>query len=755
MHSLAPAVLGRRLAHGEAFAFPDLFGPIAPRKVLRTLLRNPFQEGSKWFQDSVHFWSGCVLGAIRTVANTWSKCPCEFNGKARRPYCEPGKLAWLATTCVLLLKGEPQQALDCAASLDEDMLSQMTARPGSTKHETRLHLVLRSPWPAFRVLDLLTRLVPERLGFGLGACKKNTMWNSDPDVFDWPQFKSMLSDAAVELVSDESVFELRPEDGPLSRQYVARWQRIHSLPAMKELVYISHDVFDAYRKHHYKAGCHLGVISSYILQIFVVHLRDIEGRLQKLVSIVANLVNVYGPVQQQAKTDWAVFRLLHWASLLQRAHPDEVWRSARDNELTAAGDAAQRLVADVGEAAKKEAKAAKVAAQVVFVTSAWGWMSEVLPGVLKRWQVVSKTPLLVLCRDRMALDRCSAKKSFHVRCVKAPQRLGVEAIVAKYLALAALATAKIHAAWIDLDVFVVSDPKSLVLAELSGSSELVFARHLLSESISPAVVIARGSATAASLLLGYAAWLRENPYLLDHQGWDQYVTNNDGDFAGLFDYKGRNTTAQDVDGPSHTFLTPRGLAPDARWKFLSGFASGDGWQGPADAAGIAFFHFWGTTETQRELFEVFYPKGGQSFSQKARELVLRYRCQPASAPKVSSLSKPLHLVAISYAHGCCVKSLKRNRDRALQNGLDEARSYGQQHLGPAWAAANSKVLSQKRGGGWWLWKPYVVLKTLKDPAVPWDTGVVLWVDAGNYLHADPRSLLAFALEESQMLSHCG
>ena len=198
-------------------------------------------------------------------------------------------------------------------------------------------------------------------------------------------------------------------------------------PTLQELVYISHDVFDAYRKHHYKAGCHLGVISSYILQIFVVHLRDIEGRLQKLVSIVANLVNVYGPVQQQAKTDWAVFRLLHWASLLQRAHPDEVWRSARDNELTAAGDAAQRLVADVGEAAKKEAKAAKVAAQVVFVTSAWGWMSEVLPGVLKRWQVVSKTPLLVLCRDRMALDRCSAKKSFHVRCVKAPQRLGVEA----------------------------------------------------------------------------------------------------------------------------------------------------------------------------------------------------------------------------------------------------------------------------------------------------------------------------------------
>lgn len=48
--------------------------------------------------------------------------------------------------------------------------------------------------------------------------------------------------------------------------------------------------------------------------------------------------------------------------------------------------------------------------------------------------------------------------------------------------------------------------------------ELVFARHQLSASISPAVLLARGSHKAASLLMGYAGWLRENPYLLDHQG---------------------------------------------------------------------------------------------------------------------------------------------------------------------------------------------------------------------------------------------
>ena len=183
------------------------------------------------------------------------------------------------------------------------------------------------------------------------------------------------------------------------------------------------------------------MISSYILQILVVHLRDIEGRLQKLVSIVANLVNVYGPVQQAAKTDWAVFRLMHWASLLQRAHPQDVWESTHDNELTAAKDAALTLVADVGKAIKSEAAkgAESAGSSLIFVTSAWGWMSEQLRGVLRRWRVVSKTPLLVLCRDRIAAEACETladwgrSRDGPVRCVNAPRRLGVEAIVAKYL----------------------------------------------------------------------------------------------------------------------------------------------------------------------------------------------------------------------------------------------------------------------------------------------------------------------------------
>lgn len=109
-------------------------------------------------------------------------------------------------------------------------------------------------------------------------------------------------------------------------------------------------------------------------------------------------------------------------------------------------------------------------------------------------------------------------------------------------------------------------------------------------------------------------------------------------------------------------------------------------------------------------------------------------------------------MSVSYAHGCCQKSLKKNRQQALAVRVDEARAYGRADLGASWAAKHDVVLSQKRGAGWWLWKPYLILKTLKDPSVPWHRGVVLWVDAGNYLHNDPRPLLMRALERSDVVA---
>lgn len=696
-----------------------------------------------------------------------------------RPYCEPVKLAWMAMECLLLIRGGEegaQESLKCAAGLDEDLLEQMT--PRGKDFMTRLHLVLRSPWPGLRLMDLLVRLHPETGSTRMGGCRAFQKWNSDPDRFDWPGFKPLVTTVADVTTAAPQLLHLRPEDGPLSRQYRARWLRLHrDVPAFKEALSFADDVFEQYREHHYQAGCHLGVISSYVMQLLAVHLRDVEGRVQRYTASVAQLINIHAQLTYVARTDWPVFRLLHIAGSLQRTSPNDASggsaRSALDKEPRAQAGAARRLCRAVGEAARSAQ--GEAAYQVVYVTSAWGHLAQFAARVLERWlalvsaESVGESPLLVfLALDRIALHQCegvaSGTRGRAIRCVDAPQRLGVEAAVAKYLALASVTQMGSAAVWLDLDVYLLREPSAMVQRALAadGAWELAFARHHTSESLSPAVILARGSANATDLLMRYACWLRENPYLLDHQGWDHFYQNRKGDYAAAFDYKGRNITKLEKDtGPDLSFLPLGGLAPaGARHAFLedAAFSSGDGWSGRR-IEDLVVFHFWGADQTQAELFELFYPHGQEgSTPQTALDVLQSYRRVLVAGPRLSTFvargseSHNLHLVAISYADGCCQKSLALNRRKALEAGVREARSYGRKDLDPEWATRQHAILSQKKGGGWWLWKPHVILRTLKDPVVPWHRGVVIWVDAGNYLHTDPTPLISDAMRESDVVA---
>jgi len=479
-----------------------------------------------------------------------------------KPYCEPMKIAWMALECILLIRSEgKEKALECVEALDEDILLQMT--PRGSNYVTRFHLVLRSPWPALRMLDLLVRLYPETGTTRMGACRRYHNWQSEPDIFDWPWFKPTLLTMVDSVTMDPSVFDLRPSDGPLSRQYRSRWLRVYEeVPGMREAMSFSDDVFDKYREHHYKAGCHLGVIASYALQVLLVHLRDVEGRLQRYIASVAQLINIHAPFTHLVRSDWPVFRVLYIASHLQRSPPERAWREGL-GEYRAEADAAKVLCSKVSGVVGSAMGATRIQRYIpmVFVTAAWGHLAKFTALVLERWDAIlgataagrngeesrSYPVLIFLAMDITASKQCAKVSSVKVHCVEAPERFGVEAFVAKYLSLAAITRLGVTAVWLDVDVYILSDPTPYFKAALDApvAAELIFARHLMTESVSPAVVVARGSVEATELLMKYANWLRENPFLLDHQGWDQFLDNRPGDFAGGFDYQGRNVTVKD------------------------------------------------------------------------------------------------------------------------------------------------------------------------------------------------------------------
>lgn len=72
-------------------------------------------------------------------------------------------------------------------------------------------------------------------------------------------------------------------------------------------------------------------------------------------------------------------------------------------------------------------------------------------------------------------------------------------------------------------------------------------------------------------------------------------------------------------------------------------------------------------------------------------------------------------VEISYADSVYRKAQKWNYKSAITLGkFDKAIMYCREDIDEDFRASNKEVLSYKRGGGYWIWKPYFIVKTLKE-----------------------------------------
>lgn len=84
-------------------------------------------------------------------------------------------------------------------------------------------------------------------------------------------------------------------------------------------------------------------------------------------------------------------------------------------------------------------------------------------------------------------------------------------------------------------------------------------------------------------------------------------------------------------------------------------------------------------------------------------------------------------IFITYGDKSYAKSLERVCNEArLSSEFDEVVAYTQADL-PDTIKTNI-LFSYKRGGGYWLWKPYVILNTLKNCD---DSDIVIYSDCGN------------------------
>lgn len=72
-------------------------------------------------------------------------------------------------------------------------------------------------------------------------------------------------------------------------------------------------------------------------------------------------------------------------------------------------------------------------------------------------------------------------------------------------------------------------------------------------------------------------------------------------------------------------------------------------------------------------------------------------------------------ILINYADKLYYESQKNNSKTGLEiGGFTDVINYSFKDLDEHFCIKNKEILSNSRGAGYWLWKPYIILKTLKN-----------------------------------------
>ena len=118
-------------------------------------------------------------------------------------------------------------------------------------------------------------------------------------------------------------------------------------------------------------------------------------------------------------------------------------------------------------------------------------------------------------------------------------------------------------------------------------------------------------------------------------------------------------------------------------------------------------------------------------------------------------------VLVNYANTKYREAQKINSNTALEvGGLDRVMSYGPMNIDVRFMYKNIDILKEYRGSGYWLWKPYFILKSLHKIA---DGDYLLYADSGGIqfvrpidplielMHSYGQTVLPFALKNNVYL----
>eukprot|EP00397_Hematodinium_sp_SG-2012_P005287 GEMP01005305.1.p1 GENE.GEMP01005305.1~~GEMP01005305.1.p1 ORF type:complete len:783 (+),score=157.51 GEMP01005305.1:529-2877(+) len=372
-------------------------------------------------------------------------------------------------------------------------------------------------------------------------------------------------------------------------------------------------------------------------------------------------------------------------------------------------------------------------------------------GFFKNLYIIGVGPVLAIAENLKAYDACK-KAIVHEplsECVHANSDSAPKLLTKYFLIEVALREGK-EVLWIDGPaVILLQNPVSVCMS--TPQSDLLIAEELFNSNPRNAIFYARrGSLQLVQLM---AEWVRSVPYSHEERGWHFLVKRAQG--------------KSDVEHMS--FLPHLDDLTSISVGILESsfeFVSSEGYAGSIEHAQrtIAFVVMDHHSETRvaspkcRDLF--YQARGRDPNSQWWYNLCAKHRFHAVNPKSAGGTKAPLrHFVHISYAQGCCEKEQRRSSQTALEFGCDESRSLNGTELSPEFVAKNEALLEFDRTRfmhhktpsntkGYYVWKPYILLKTLQDPMLPWNDTVIVYTDAGFAFINPIRGPITDALQHS-------
>ena len=106
-------------------------------------------------------------------------------------------------------------------------------------------------------------------------------------------------------------------------------------------------------------------------------------------------------------------------------------------------------------------------------------------------------------------------------------------------------------------------------------------------------------------------------------------------------------------------------------------------------------------------------------------------------------------VLVTFGDNKFKGALQLLKESALKNGIDEVKIYTKKELQKTnfWKK-NSYILNKSRGAGYWIWKPYIILDTLKELN---NNDIVMYSDAAVEIISSLNPLFNIANQEDYLI----